>query len=287
MQLLVLGGTAFLGRHVVEEGVRRGHHVTTFNRGQTGPDADGVESVRGDRTSRRDLEQLRDRTFDAVVDTSGFDPRTVRQGLDVLAPNVGHYAFVSSISVYPGWPREIQTEDSPVHDCPPDAGPGVAYGPGKAGAEQAVVDALRGRAMVVRPGLILGPYENIGRLPWWLRRATRASDGGDMLAPGRPERTMQLIDARDLAIWMLDCAAGGVSGTFNATGPAGNATMGSWPAPACRSPCGSSAGLGRRRHTAAAPWSPGPSCRSGRRTPRNTGVVGRVDRSRRSRGAAL
>ena len=224
MKLLVLGGTAFLGRHVVAEALTRGYHVTTFNRGQSGPDADGVEALHGDRTSRGDLEQLRSHTFDAVVDTSGFDPRTVRSGLDVLA-DVGHYTFVSSISVYEDWPGELVNEESPVFDCPSDAGPGIEYGAGKAGAEQAVTDALGDRALLVRAGLILGPYENVGRLPWWLRRAAR---GGDMLAPGNPDRKMQLIDARDLAAWMLDCAAAGVGGTYNASGPTGNATMGSW-----------------------------------------------------------
>jgi 2'-hydroxyisoflavone reductase len=224
MKLLVLGGSVFLGRQVVEEALRRGHHVTTFNRGQSGPDADGVEAVRGDRTLPADLEQLRGRTFDAVVDTSGFDPRTVRRAVAVLR-DVGHYAFVSSISVYPGWPTAILDEDSPVFDCPPDAGLGVPYGEGKAGAEQAVVEILGDRGLLVRAGLILGPYENVGRLPWWLQRAAR---GGIMLAPGNPNRAMQLVDARDLAIWMLTCAARGVGGTFNATGPPGNATMSSW-----------------------------------------------------------
>ena len=161
MKLLVLGGTAFLGRHVVAEALTRGYHVTTFNRGQSGPDADGVEALHGDRTSRGDLEQLRSHTFDAVVDTSGFDPRTVRSGLDVLA-DVGHYTFVSSISVYEDWPGELVNEESPVFDCPSDAGPGIEYGAGKAGAEQAVTDALGDRALLVRAGLILGPYENVG-----------------------------------------------------------------------------------------------------------------------------
>jgi 2'-hydroxyisoflavone reductase len=224
MQLLVLGGTAFLGRHVVAEALALGHSVTTFNRGMSGVDAEGVEALRGDRAVEDDLEQLRDRTFDAVVDTSGFDPRTVRGSLDALG-DVGHYAFVSSISVYPGWPTESVDEESPVFACPPDAGPGVGYGEGKAGAERAVIDAVGDRALIVRAGLLLGPYENIGRLPWWLRRAAR---GGDMLAPGNPDRAMQLVDARDLAIWMLDCAARDVSGTYNATGPTGNVTMGSW-----------------------------------------------------------
>jgi 2'-hydroxyisoflavone reductase len=224
MKLLVLGGTAFLGRHVVAEALRRGDAVTTFNRGQSGADADGVDALHGDRTVPADLEQLRGRAFDAVVDTSGFDPRTVRSSLDVLV-DVGHYAFVSSISAYPGWPSETLDEESPVFDCPPDAGPGVGYGEGKAGAERAVIDAVAERALIVRAGLLLGPYENIGRLPWWLRRAAR---GGDMLAPGNPDRPMQLIDARDLAVWMLDCAARDLGGTFNATSPAGNATMGSW-----------------------------------------------------------
>ena len=119
----MLGGTAFLGRHVVAEALTRGYHVTTFNRGQSGPDADGVDAVRGDRTSRGDLEQLRSRTYHAVVDTSGFDPRTVRSGLNVLA-DVGHYTFVSSISVYTDWPGELVNEESPGVRLPAGCGSG-------------------------------------------------------------------------------------------------------------------------------------------------------------------
>ncbi len=229
---------SFLGRAVVDAALARGWEVTTFNRGITGPDSGGVEAIRGDRSDEGDLDQLDGRTWDSVVDTSGYVPAVVGLAARRLADATAHYGFVSSISVYRGWPSRPIGPDE-VWDCPPDAGPGVEYGEGKAGAERAVHNALPDKALQVRAGLILGPHENVGRLTWWLRRIAA---GGRVLAPGRPDRAMQLIDARDLAGWMLDCAERGIIGTFDATEPAGNTTMGGW-LDDCLAATGSSATL--------------------------------------------
>jgi len=236
MRVLVLGGTAFLGRHLVEEALRRGHTVTTFNRGRTASDRPDVEAIHGDRRVAADLDPLRGREWDAVADTSGFVPRVVRDTAAALGDRVGHYAFVSSLNAYRDWPSEAVAETSPVWDCAADSD--IAdYGPGKAGAERAVLEAYGERVLITRSGLILGPYENVGRLVWWLRRIAR---GGDVLAPGDPDERLQLIDARDLASWLLDTAERGVGGVFNAVGPTGMATMGSLLAE-CRAATGSAA----------------------------------------------
>jgi 2'-hydroxyisoflavone reductase len=238
MRLLLLGGSSFLGRAGAEEALRRGHAVTTFNRGRSAPDVEGVEALRGDRADPAALEVLRGRDFDAVIDTSGYVPRVVGAAAALLAERVPAYAFVSSVSAYSGWPAEPVDESSPVHDCAPDAGPDDGdYGALKAGCERAVLAAYGDRALVLRPGLILGPHENVGRLPAWLDRIRR---GGRVLAPGKPELPMQLVDARDIAIFTLDGLERGLAGTFNVTGRPGNATFGSWLED-CRAATGSDA----------------------------------------------
>jgi 2'-hydroxyisoflavone reductase len=208
LRILVLGGTVFLGRHVVDAAVRRGHDVTIFTRGKHGKGPPGVEHVTGDRA---DVTPLRGRGWDAAIDTSGYDPAHVdaSSGLEI-----GHYVFVSSCNAYPDWPDKPVDEDSPTWR------EGEGYGPDKAAAETFVL--ARGGA-VVRAGLIVGPHDNIFRLPWWVRRIR---EGGTIPAPGRPDRSMQIIDARDLAGWMLDLAERRVAGAFNGTSPAGTQTMG-------------------------------------------------------------
>lgn len=226
MKLLVLGGTAFLGRHTVDAALRRDYQVTTFNRGLTAADPPGVQAIHGDRNVPADLEQLAGGQWDAVIDTCGYVPTVVRESARVLADRAGWYGFVSSMSAHPDWPARPVTADSPRHDCSPDAGPDDGdYGTLKAGCERAVERHFGDRALVARSGLLLGPHENVGRLPWWLNRIAA---GGQVLAPGDPDRPMQLIDARDLAEWMLDCAERGHGGAFAVTGPAGNTTMGRW-----------------------------------------------------------
>jgi 2'-hydroxyisoflavone reductase len=243
MRLLVLGGTSFLGRHTVAEALRRGWQVTTFNRGQTGTDADGVEAVHGDRTNDADLAQLVGRELDVVVDTCGFVPATARKAMAVLAAAPGRkpqYVYVSSISAVAGWPEQPTPADAEGLACPPDADADFGgYGELKAGCERAVSELFPDNAAHIRAGAILGPYENVNRMPWWLARMER---GGDVLAPGDPDQPMQLIDARDIAAFMLDCGARRTSGTFSVTGPRGNATMRSW-LEACREVTGGAAML--------------------------------------------
>jgi 2'-hydroxyisoflavone reductase len=243
MRLLVIGGTSFLGRHTVAEALRRGWQVTTFNRGQSGTDAVGVEAVRGDRTSEADLAQLAGRAFDVVVDTCGFVPATARKAMEVLAAAPGRkpqYVYVSSISAVDVWPERPTPADAAGRDCPSDAGADFGeYGELKAGCERAVSELFPGSATDIRAGAILGPYENVNRMPWWLARMER---GGEVLAPGDPDMAMQLVDARDIAAFMLDCGEQRTSGTFSVTGPRGNATMRSW-LEACREATGGAATL--------------------------------------------
>lgn len=225
-RLLVLGGSWFLGRAVADAALAHGWEVTAFRRGRSGEDAPGVTVVRGDRTSGADLARLAAAgPWDAVVDTSGYVPREVLAVARALEPVAGRYVFVSTVSVYQGWPTVPLTEDSPVLDCPPDAGPDYGYDadPGptvygftKAGSERAVAGTFGAdRSVLLRPGVIVGPREYIGRLPWWLNRVAR---GGRVLAPGRPERRIQPVDVRDVADFALRTALGPV-GTFNVTAP--------------------------------------------------------------------
>jgi 2'-hydroxyisoflavone reductase len=226
VQLLVLGGTVFLGRHLVEAALARGHEVTIFTRGRHGAHLYGntVERLTGDREG--DLDALRGRAWDAVVDTSGHRPRTVRASAELLAASVASYAFVSSISVYAGFPVVAALDESaPVGQiADPDAArPGPAtMGPLKALCERAVADAVPGRALIVRSGLLAGPHDPTDRFPYWPHRI---ADGGEVLAPGGPELRVQLIDARDLAAWILDGLEAGRAGVYNATGPAEPLTM--------------------------------------------------------------
>jgi len=218
MDLLILGGTRFLGRHLVEVALERGHRVTLFNRGESNPGLfSEVEELRGERGG--DLSPLRGRRWDAAIDTSGYLPREARASAKLLADSVGHYTFVSSISAYEDFARTGIDEDAPVLD-PPDREPEEMswelYGGLKVGCERAVEAALPGRALVVRPGMIVGPHDYTNRFPYWRRRV---AEGGDVLAPGDPEQQAQLIDARDLAGWMVRMAEEGRTGVFNAAGP--------------------------------------------------------------------
>ncbi|MBF6250212.1 NAD-dependent epimerase/dehydratase family protein [Nocardia farcinica] len=222
MRVLILGGSWFLGRAVAEQALVEGHEVTTFRRGRTGADVEGVSVVRGDRTDPTDLARLAQAgPWDVVVDTSSFVPRETLALARALAPVVHRYVLVSTVSVYQGWPIEPLSEDSPVLECPSDAGPDYGYdgdpGPstygfGKAGCERAVLETFGPeRALLLRPGVILGPWEYVGRLEWWLRRLQR---GGRVLAPGQPYRPIQPIDVRDVAAFAL---IPGLTGVYNLT----------------------------------------------------------------------
>jgi nucleoside-diphosphate-sugar epimerase len=217
MRILVLGGTVFLGRHVAAEALGRGHELTLFTRGVHGAGLFGAaERLVGDRAG--DLSALEQGEWDAVIDTSGYEAEHVGRLAERLADRAGHYVFVSSCNAYPGWPEEHVDEDSPVWQTD-DAD----YGPQKAAGERAVAAAFPGRFATVRAGLICGPHDNVFRLPWWVRRI---GAGGRVPAPGDPAQPVQLIDARDLAAFMVDVAEQGVAGAFNGTSPAGTQTMG-------------------------------------------------------------
>jgi 2'-hydroxyisoflavone reductase len=213
MRLLVLGGTEFVGRHVVEAALARGHEVTLFNRGRTRPELfPEVEKLRGDRDG--DLGALAGRSWDAVVDTSGYVPRVVRATLDALDGR-GHYTFVSTIAAYADRSRPL-AEDAPLARLEEDTEDRhEAYGPLKALCEAAVLERFSD-ALVVRPGLIVGPWDPTGRFTYW---PARLGAGGRVLAPAPPERSVQVIDARDLAGWIVDSAERGLGGTFNAVSP--------------------------------------------------------------------
>jgi 2'-hydroxyisoflavone reductase len=212
MRILVLGGTQFLGRHVVDAALARGHDVTLFNRGQTRPDLfPDVEKLHGDRDG--DLAALEGRSFDAVVDTSGYVPRIVQETIDALGA-VGHYTFVSSISVYADVSTP-PTEESPVAELQePTEEWREAYGELKALCEDVVRERFP-NAFIPRPGLIVGPWDPTGRFTYW---PVRLAAGGRVLAPAPPDADAQVIDARDLATWIVSAAEGGLGGTFNAVG---------------------------------------------------------------------
>jgi nucleoside-diphosphate-sugar epimerase len=212
MRTLILGGTVFLGRHVAAEALARGHELTLFTRGRHGT-VDGAEHLTGDRAG--DLSALEGREWDVVIDTSGYEAEHVARSSALLGD--AHLVFVSSCNVYPAWPAERVDEHSPVWES------GNDYGAPKAASERAAEAALPGRVAAVRAGLICGPHDNVFRLPWWVRRIAR---GARVPAPGDPGRTVQLIDARDLAAWMLDLGERRIAGAFNGTAPADRTTMG-------------------------------------------------------------
>ncbi|RVX39137.1 nucleoside-diphosphate-sugar epimerase [Nonomuraea polychroma] len=234
MRILVLGGTAFVGHAIVSQAVARGWDVTTFNRGLTDVDVAGAKSILGDRRSNADIERLAaSSTWDAIVDTSGYVPSDVLRVAMALQGRTHRYLFMSTVSVYAGWPVESLTEESATLACPPDAdehfghdtedGP-TRYGYQKSGCEAAtrLVFGER-RTTLLRPGVVLGPREYVGRLPWWLRRM---SEGGQVLAPGDPSRSIQPVDVRDLADFTLRSIEHDLSGPFNVTAPFGFDTFG-------------------------------------------------------------
>jgi 2'-hydroxyisoflavone reductase len=225
MDLLILGGTRFLGRYLVEAALGGDHRVTLFNRGLSDPDLfPEVETIRGDRDG--DLAALRGRRWDAVIDTCGYVPRVVRASAGLLADAVDHYTFVSSISVYPDNMGPGADEGAPVEeleDPTVEEITGETYGGLKALCERAAEEEMPGRILNVRPGLISGPHDPTDRFTYWPRRVAA---GGEVLAPDRPELRVQFIDVRDLAGWMVKMSAEQQTGTYNATGPAYELRMG-------------------------------------------------------------
>jgi 2'-hydroxyisoflavone reductase len=222
-ELLVLGGTTFLGRHAVDAALAAGHDVTIFTRGRTNPELfPEVEHLTGDRDG--DLGALAGRTWDGVVDTSGYVPRIVRQSAELLRDAVGRYVFVSSVSVYADFSKPID-ESSPVAalDDPATEEIEEYYGALKAACEKVVDEVYGERSARVRAGLIVGPYDPTDRFTYWPRRIAA---GGEVLGPGDPTAPVQFVDARDLAAWLVKLALQGPGGVFNATGPAAPLTFG-------------------------------------------------------------
>jgi 2'-hydroxyisoflavone reductase len=226
MRILVLGGTSFAGRHLAELALARGHHLVLFNRGRTGADLHpGVERVIGERAGG--LDGLRGRTFDAVVDMSGYFPADVERSAEMLAGAAGRYLFVSTRSVYADHSQPGSDEDSALAELPPGAPvdeiTGESYGPIKVRCERAARAAFGERALILRPGLIVGPYDPTGRFTYW---PVRVAAGGDVLAPAPPDQPIQVVDARDLAAFALDLLERDASGTFDVVSPAGMLTLG-------------------------------------------------------------
>ncbi|WP_264935889.1 NAD-dependent epimerase/dehydratase family protein [Streptomyces sp. A012304] len=223
MRLLVLGGTEFAGRAVVEAAVGRGWDVTVLNRGRHAA-VPGTRALTGDRTAPDGLAALAEGEWDAVVDTWSSAPRPVHEAARLLRDRAGRYVYVSSRSVYTWAPPAGYGEDAPVVEgAAPDAD-ATDYARDKRGGELAAVGAFGAdRSLLVRAGLIIGPYENVGRLPWWLTRTAR---GGPVLAPGPRDLPLQYVDVRDLAQWTLGAVERELSGPYNLTGPQGHATMG-------------------------------------------------------------
>lgn len=223
MRILILGGTEFLGRHLVDAALTNGHEVALFNRGQTNSDLySNVEKLRGDRDGH--LDALCGRCFDAVIDTSGYVPRVVRQSVELLKDAVMHYTFVSSISVYADFSQVGLGEDAPIGTLEDETTENVAehYGALKALCEREVQSTFGDRALIVRPGLIVGPHDPTDRFTYWVRRF---GQGGEVLVPGRYDYPIQFIDGRDLAEWIIQMVEHKTSGVFNATGPEKALTM--------------------------------------------------------------
>ena len=239
MKLLILGGTQFIGRHLTEAALAAGHDVTLFNRNQRGAVFPTVETLVGDRYG--DVSALVGRTWDAVIDTSGYTPGAVQRTAELLRDAVDHYTFVSAVSVYRDFARSGMAEDAPVSTMTDEevvtveaaqregagAAYGELYGPLKARCEGTVTSFFPG-ALIVRPGLVVGPYDYTDRFAYWVQRIGLAGKklDAEVLAPGNPVQHVQVIDARDLAAWLLEATVNKLSGTFNATGPEDTLTFG-------------------------------------------------------------
>ncbi len=224
LNLLILGGTGFLGPAIVESAMARGHTMTIFNRGKTRPDIfPDVPRLRGNRDPDKDdgLTALKGGSWDAVIDTSGYYPRMVRASAQLLADAVQQYVFISSISVYADNSIVGMDESGPIATMEDPTLESMGdqfqyYGSLKALCEQAAEKAMGGRATNIRPGLIVGPRDNVPRFTYWPVRVER---GGEVLSPGNPSDAVQYIDVRDLADFVVTCIENRTTGSFNATGP--------------------------------------------------------------------
>ncbi len=233
MKLLIIGGTRFVGRHLVAAALERSHEVTLFNRGTQSSAVPEVETISGDRN--KDLDKLQGRRWDAVVDMCGYLPRAVKAAVELLSGSVERYVLISSQSAYADVSMPGVDETFPLRsltsgqlhraysiDTSGQPSYGELYGGLKALCEQAAEQAMPGRVLIIRPGLIVGPYDSTDRFTYWVMRV---ASGGEVLAPGRPARPVQLIDARDLAKWIVSMTECSAAGIYNANRPPNTLTM--------------------------------------------------------------
>ncbi|MBN8203277.1 SDR family oxidoreductase [Bacillus sp. NTK034] len=229
MKVLILGGTRFLGKALAEEGLKRGHDITLFNRGNNKEAFSEVEQLAGDRDG--DVSQLKNRKWDAVMDTCGFAPHQINKIAAVLGDSIEHYTYISSISVYKDWIPLNLTEDYHLQSMPQDRlkdveegriSPYEYYGALKVLCEAEAEKHWPGRVLHIRAGQLVGPFDYTDRLPYWVQRV---SEGGNIVVPGRPDRPIQLIDVKDIAAWGFNMAENSKAGTYNITGPDYELTM--------------------------------------------------------------
>jgi 2'-hydroxyisoflavone reductase len=218
MNLLVLGGTQFVGRHIVDAALARGHAVTLFHRGKTNPGLyPGAKEILGDRDGG--LGALAGGAWDTVLDVNGYVPRLVRDSVRALSTSAKRYLYISTLSVMADHSVSGQDERSPrvsFENVSTEEITGETYGPLKAACEAVVESEAAGRSAILRPGFIVGPWDHTGRFNYWLRHA---SEGGAMLAPGSPDAPVQFIDVRDLAAFTLRVVEAGKLGTYHTVGP--------------------------------------------------------------------
>lgn len=219
MKILILGGTRFVGRHLTTTALEQGHTVTLFNRGRSNPNAfSDVETLIGDRDG--DLNALKGREWDAVLDVNSYVPRIVRESAALLKDSVGHFTYISTMSVYADDNPPNISEDAPkktLDDPNTEAVTGETYGGLKVLCEDAGRDVFgTARSLIIRPGMIVGPYDHTYRFNYW---PSRMAEGGDVLAPGNPQNPMQFIDMRDLARFVIDMVGSEQTGVYNTTGP--------------------------------------------------------------------
>jgi 2'-hydroxyisoflavone reductase len=222
--ILILGGTGFIGPHLTQQSLRLGWKVTHFNRGKRAAGGvAGVETLIGDRKGQ--LDSLRGRTWDAVVDDTGYIPKFVKMSAELLAPNVGYCLFISSISAYASFaqPNDERSPTGKLSNPDTEEITNDTYGPMKALCEQYSMDAFKGRLSIIRPGYIVGALDPSDRFTYW---PVRASKGGEMLAPGTPHDPIQIIDVRGLAAWMMKLVESRTTGYFNAVSTPGAFTIG-------------------------------------------------------------
>lgn len=225
LKLLIIGGTAFLGRAIVDAAINNGHQITIFHRGKSNPGLfPGINTIIGDRNT--DLDKLDNQEWDAVIDTCGYLPKIVRSSVEKLQDKVKSYVFISTLSVYADPSQTNLDESAPVgslEDPSIEEINGETYGPLKAYCEKEVLDVFGTKSLIIRPGLIVGPYDYSDRFNYWVHRVTLP---GPILAPGRPESAIQCIDVRDLASWTVSLIEDKQSGIFNADSQPNQITMG-------------------------------------------------------------